>query len=129
MSTKDYSGLKATATRLITKFGRPAVVRRPPGVDSGEPFESGSGARTLVDCKCVRVEQWVNTDPDSNVRTKMTRFVVEAQTASNPTPDDEIAFGLTAADVDSNTTWHRIKSVSEVQPGDTTIVYKLDLEL
>jgi hypothetical protein len=86
---KDYGPLKATATRLIEKFGAPAAILRR-GASTGPPHNPTLGAEarlptTAVDVGFKKVSR-------EGVLTEMRTFIVDP---AGPTPQasDKLAFG------------------------------------
>jgi hypothetical protein len=119
----DYAAIRATADRLITKFGQTVQLRR--AVDSGSASEP---TQTVTDyptkCAIVNITRWYAAFAENSdiLRTDRLGYLAMGPllaAAIEPTPFDQV--------VDTAGKVYRIIDSKPVYPAGTSVVYILQL--
>ena len=122
MARLDYSGLRATASRLIDRFGQDCILRRT--AVTGPDFAQ---TRTVRDHPIVAVDLHRNvTDAggsrqapdDASLVTRSVRTLFVAAGDVVPTRSDEVVIGGEVTQIDA---------VRPLTPGGTAVLFEVDL--
>lgn len=114
--TFDYAKSKATATRLIAKFGQAGKISRTSG-GTGDPWNPSTPTTTEYDATFAVLE-WDQKDIDGTLVKQGDRKIVLSATglAIVPTTTDKIVIGGTP---------HVIGHVKPLAPGGTVVLFEL----
>lgn len=116
VSRKDYSGLKATASRLIDRFGQDATLSKQ-GADTGQPWDPEPGASvTSAIVLCDIGYSLVNRN--ETIIQKGDRRVLISAAGSEPVVGDEV--------IVESQTYGVIESMP-LTPGGTVLLYEVML--
>lgn len=112
----DYAKSKATADRLLTRFGQAATLRRP-GTASGPAYNPTIGSPSNVSVTVV-VLDYANREIDGARILAGDKKVMLARAAltTDPTTADQLVIGGVA---------HAIVAVSPFSPGGTTVYFEI----
>jgi hypothetical protein len=131
--TFNYARPKATAARLVAKFGQPCTIRRA----SSEPDEPqnpweepADPANDPVDYQVVAIED-VRDIRDMNgtlIGTQKRTLTIDA-TGVQPLKSDVIAVGVAKADVAADTVFEEIIAVKPLAPSGVALLYELELSV
>lgn len=113
--TFDYARSKATADRLLTRFGQAATLRRP--TTSGTAYNPTQGTPTDYTATVV-VTDFSNREIDGTrvLATDKKALMAKASLAIEPTTSDKLLIGGVA---------HSIVRVETLSPGGTTLAWTL----
>lgn len=125
---KDYSGLKSLVSSLITKYGRTVKLLRNSRVDSN-PGAPWSGA-TIADDEVTVVGVYVPLTGQQAVMETHAQLMGSVSRSKNCF----LIAGVDGEDIrtfqkvrDDNKIW-RITDVNVVQPGDTVLMYEIEVD-
>lgn len=90
------------------------------------PWVDDSAVETTFDVIGTRTKR-IERDGISQVRRLIQMLLIDA-TGVQPEKGDFVAIGFTSSEVDLSTPYVRIGEVNTVQPGDTPLLYKVDLD-
>jgi hypothetical protein len=124
MSKFDYNRIKATADRLIDRFGQPAVLRSI-NITGGTSYDPVFGAPTDRNCTLVELE-WSLYELQSNrvqVNDKKVLLAVGDLTVQ-PKQTDEIVYNDIVHSIVGRDSGYGIKPLS---PGGTIVLYEVHL--
>ena len=116
----DYTGLAATADRLIEKFGQAATIRRKT-TTGGSAYDPTSGTTTTTDQAVnAAITRYRNSEIDGTLikRGDKQALVPAVGLTITPTVKDQFVLGDVV---------HAIQAVDEVSPGGTVVVYRLQV--
>lgn len=115
MATFDYARAKATADRLIAKFGTSGTIRRTsPG--AGPAYNPGSPATTDYACRVAVTDYSTYERQNTQIQSGDRRIYVSAQgLAISPIPSDQIVIG-------SET--YRVVDVDTLRPADVAVYFE-----
>ena len=113
MSRKDYSGLQATASRLIDKFGQDATLSKQ-GADTGQPWDPEPGAAVTSDAILCDIGYSLMNRNETLVQ-KGDRRVLISVIGSAPELGDQMI-------VESVT--YNIIDLMPLSPGGTVLLYE-----
>lgn len=114
----DYGMTRATATRLIQRFGQRAVLRRP--AESGAPWNP-TRTPTDVDITAVDLDEEVRDRSGALVGQTQRRLLVSARVGVTPTKADTVSIPARSA------TFHQVSEVRPLAPGGSVLMWTLDL--
>lgn len=117
MTAFDYARTKATADRLIARFGQSGTLRRP--VTTGDDYDPTEGTPTDYAVTFV-VEDYKNDEIDGTRILKTDKKVLLARKALSvePTTSDLIAVGGI---------FHAIIHVKPLSPGGTVLTWEVQV--
>jgi hypothetical protein len=113
MSRKDYSGLKATASRLIDKFGQDATLSKQ-GADTGQPWDPEPGAATTSAIILCDIGYSLVNRNETLVQQGDRRVLISAA-GSEPVVGDEV--------IVESVTYTLVESMP-LTPGGTVLMYE-----
>lgn len=113
--TFDYARSKATAERLIARFGQPATLRQI--VNIGTEY---APTQITTNTTITVVDQNQRVRDAAGVLTSETRRTLLVSTAAGVTP-------AKAGKVQIGGKWHEVAQVSPLSPGGTVIFWEIDL--
>ncbi|WP_146617680.1 hypothetical protein [Rhodoplanes serenus] len=116
MSAFDYARSRATADRLIARFGQSGAIRRA-GAPSGDPWNPTAGESTDHPCALVVLAYDTREIDGTLIRSSDRKVLVAAGgLAVEPTAADRIVIGGTALE---------IVRVAPLAPGGTVVLYEI----
>lgn len=115
--TFDYSNLKATADRLILRFGKAATLHQPTP-ETGPAYDPTPGATLETPITAVDFDQSVMKRPETLVEGVSRTLLVSTSAGVTPETDDQIT-------VDG--TRHHVVGVRPLNPGGTVLLFEVDL--
>jgi len=95
MATFDYARARATAARLLSRFGQAATLRQT-STTEGDPWDPGSGTTTTTDTTVTAaVLEYANSEVDGTLILASDRkvYVSAEGIAVTPTPADVLIVG------------------------------------
>ncbi len=115
--TFDYGRFKATADRLLARFGQPGILRRPTA--SGTAYNPTAGSPQDYACTLV-VDAYSNRDVDgTRVRaTDKKVLLATGALAIEPATADKLVIGGVE---------HTIERVEPLAPGGVTVMWTLQV--
>jgi hypothetical protein len=115
MTTFNYTRSRATADRLITRFGQAGAIRRNTAGD-GDPWEPGAGTDTDHSVQLAVID-YTSRDRDGTlIQQSDRRVLISAQgLAITPTSGDQVVIGGQA---------YAIIDVKPLEPGGTVVMYE-----
>lgn len=131
MATFNYARPKATAARLVAKFGQPCTIRRA----SAEPDEPQTpwdvpadpvNAPTDYAVTAIENVQDVRDMTGTLIGVTKRTLTINA-TGVAPLKSDVIAVGVAPGDVTADTVFEEILAVKPLAPGGTALLYELEL--
>lgn len=129
MTTFDYSRPKATASRLIARFGQLCTIRRASDTpsDPQTPWsEFSPNPPAYFEVTAIEDMQDVRDMSGNLVGIKRRTLTVDAAGVA-PLKSDTIAVGVRIADVDAGTGFEEIVSVTPVAPAGVALMYEIEL--
>jgi len=111
----DYAKAKATAERLIAKFGQSATLRQ--YTTSGDPWNP-TLAPTDTTITAVDLNERVRDASGSLVGETVRTLIVSTSAGVVPAKADKVVIGGSAHDIDE---------VRPLSPGGTALLYEVDL--
>lgn len=130
MAAKDYTKSRATAERLIAKFGAPGAIRRLGIVGQTDPYDPSTGTETATfhACTLVVTEYTLREREASSIGATDKRVLVSTEgLAIEPTAADKVVIGMSAAEAevagDANVASHEVVRVSPLSPAGTVVMY------
>lgn len=117
MATYDYTKLKATAERLIAKFGKSGTLHNR-GTETGPAYNPTQGVDSNTTITAVDLDQSLVKKPGTLVEGVGRTLLVSTAAGIAPTTDDEITIDGTR---------HAVVDVRELNPGGTALLYEVDL--
>lgn len=118
MTAFDYTRARATADRLLTRFGRTATLRQTT-VSGGDGWDPGSGTETVVDTSIIcAVTDYAVAEVDGTlIQATDRRVFVSAQGVSvTPVPADVLIIGSGQLS---------IVNVRPLSPAGTTVLWEV----
>ena len=115
--TFDYARPRATAERLIARFGRTATLRKP-GAVTGPANDPTYGAPTDTTITCVDLEQRVR---DGATLTDITRRTLIVSTSAGVTPSEGDTVVIDGGE-------HEALEVRTLAPGGVTVMWEVDIQ-
>lgn len=112
--TYDYTRPKATAERLIAKFGKNAVLQQ--YTNRGTPYSPTRTPSNPVAIKVVDFEQLESDREGSLVGTKSRVLYISTSAGVTPQKQDEVV-------LDGST--HEIVTVAALKPGDIDLMWEV----
>lgn len=113
----DYLAKRATATRLIEKYGLAATLSQR-GTPVGPAWDSGPGVPVTTTIKLVDVSSDRNDEGSSMKVRVMSKVIIAVPTSAVPEKGDRILFaGLTRI----------VDDISPVAPGGVAVLYEAKL--
>lgn len=128
----DYGRSKATADRLINKFGKQTVLQKP-GAKTGSGYDATEGDPTNYVISLVDLyRRTLTVDPVLRRSSKRTVYI-SAQLGVEIESGDRILLkpGTTSITISGITYTGRFNSIEEIRklsPGETTVMWEVDLE-
>lgn len=124
MSGFNYGRSRATAERLIARFGQPATLRKVANTGTSyAPTQTPTDTTiTVLDLK-QRVRDASGTLTGQTMRT----LLVSTAAGVAPEKRDAVAIGISEADVIGTTPFLEISEVRPLSPGGTTLMYEADI--
>jgi len=113
----DYARSRATASRLIRRAGKPAVLVRP-GEREGPEWDSTIGPETRHDITVVETSNRVRDASGIMVGQSLTTLLVASE-GTEPRKTDS---------VEVNGDLHQIMDVRPLRPGSLVLMWEIDLE-
>lgn len=113
----DYSRPRATADRLIAKFGQVGAIRRTV-TTGGDPWNPGSGTTetTNYPATLVMLDYEAREVDGSLIRATDKKVLVSADVSVEPAESDQLVVGGTALE---------IVSVKPLSPAGTVVLYEV----
>lgn len=118
MPTFDYAKSKATAERLIARFGQNITLRQK-GANTGTASKPVYATTDTV-VVGLDLRKHVRDDPGNLVTRKVRQLLVSTSAGVAPLKDDQVQL---------DGVWHTILDASPLNPAGTTLLYKLELEV
>lgn len=123
--TFNYARARATAERLIARFGQTATLRRLESVGqqwAPKQFPTDTTV-TVVDLDILK------RDRDGSLTAESSRnLLISTSAGVAPRQDDKIVIGLAASAVSDQSDWHEIENVKPFAPGGTAVFYEAVLK-
>lgn len=120
MANFDYARARATADRLLTKFGRTATLRQT-STSGGDPWDPGSGTTTTTDTTVTAaVLEYANSEIDGTIILASDRkvYVSAEGIAVTPVPADVLIVGPDTLS---------IVNVKPLNPAGTVVMWELQV--
>jgi hypothetical protein len=124
MAGFNYARSRATAERLIKRFGQPCALRRI--VKAGNEWAPVS-LPEHKDIIAVDLNERLRDANGTLVGTTQRKLLVSTATGITPTKGDRVSVGITAAVATDDSEWHEISEVRPLAPGGLTLLWEVDL--
>lgn len=116
----DYTRARATADRLLTRFGQSATLRQT-STTGGDPWDPGSGTTTTTDTTVtVAIIDWTNNQIDGTLILAQDRHVYLSAEGLGVTP------ALTDQLIVGGVTYTLVEPLKQINPGGTVVVYDMN---
>lgn len=115
MSEFNYARPRATAERLIRRFGQPGTLRRA-GAPGGDPWNPTPGADADYPCRLVETDYDARDVDGSLVLMTDKRVLVAPGLEVEPQNGDRLLYGGKTM---------QVVSAKRTRPGETTLMYEI----
>ena len=125
MTAFDYARPRATATRLIKRFGYTATLERP-GAPTGPDWNQTPGTPARHPITVVENTHRVRDQSGTLIGQTLVTLTISTEGGIVPAKGDRVAL-VAPADVTSGTAWHEVGEPRRVAPGGVAVMYEVDL--
>ncbi|GGD43473.1 hypothetical protein [Aureimonas glaciei] len=129
MQTFDYTRPRATAERLIARFGKAAVLRKSVAADP-DPYDPDAGTTSseFTAIEVVELNSELRDATGTLIDQTSHKLLVSTAAGVEPQDEDAVAIGLSTDEVGEGTIWLMIAKVLPLAPGSMTLLYEITLE-
>jgi len=122
--TFDYTRQKATAERLLARFGQTCTLRKI--TNTGTEFDP-TQTTTDADVTAVDLNQRIRDRDGTLVGQTLRTLYVSTAAGVTPKKGDSVAVGVAKASVTSSTPFIEISEVRPLSPGGVNMMWEVDL--
>ena len=126
MTAFDYSKPVATAKRLLARFGKRAYLRK--AATSGTAYDPTSGTPRDWPITVVELQKTIRNAEGSRVTTEGHMLLVSTEGLDLVAPTDQDTIMIGAGQFPEQMIENKIRNVDPLAPGDTVILYEIELE-
>jgi hypothetical protein len=122
--TFDYARPKATAKRLLARFGQTCTLRKITNIGTGfDPIQEPTDA----DVTAVDLNQRIRGRDGTLIGQTLRTLYVSTAAGITPEKGDSVAVGVAKASVTSATPFIEIAEVRPLSPGGVNLMWEVDL--
>ncbi len=128
MSAFNYTPLKATADRLIGKYGQPVTLRIP-GETTGPEYDPVVGPPTYKTLYCVEGFQEIRDQSATLIGQARHTLTVTADPDAIPLKSHTVAIGITTEQADESSAWIEVVEIRPLAPSGVAVLYEIDVQV